>query len=273
MKLIKETDEAVVPLRRRLDAYYANATDYTAFNQPSNVGYFWQLLLPKIHAIIARRGVCRILEFGAGRSGFSLFLRENSIREKVHLTLHDVMSANADWLRGQADAVQFGPVPEIRGNYDMIISTFVVEHMTDPEASLRALWRVLEPRGGIYFVCPRYDWPFYLPPACDHLSVAARAMLAVKVIAARARTCIRRQPAFLLLNDAALFHLPYRTDRDAIHLASSLDLRIFYRKLQADVSNMRFRWVHRARELLKPGGLKAWLVTRYLLVGLAAEKS
>ena len=272
MKLITEKDQTTVALRRRLDAYYATTGDYTAFQQPSQVAYFWKLLLPRIQAVIARQGTCRILEFGAGRSGFALFLREKGLREKVLLTMHDVTASNTAWLNEQADEVQIGPVPAIRGRYDIIVSSFVLEHMTDPQVSLCALWSAVEQQGGVYVVCPRYDCPFYLPPACDHLSLFERAILAVKVMGARLRTVIRRKPAFLLLSDAAVFHLPFTKDRDAVHLVSWPDLRILFHSKQAKIERLRFVWVDNWRGLLTPGGLKAWFVTRFLLVGLAAER-
>lgn len=98
MKLITDSDAMTAVLRQRLDAYYATTGDYPAFQQPSDVGYFWKLLLSSIDAVIKRRGVCRVLEFGAGRSGFAVFLRENGLRDKVVLTMHDVTSTNAAWL-------------------------------------------------------------------------------------------------------------------------------------------------------------------------------
>ncbi len=273
MDLTFEGADEIGELRRRLNALHVRVYSTASMGNPSDNSYFWGTLLTAIHEIVVRRGTCRLLEFGAGYTGIAEFLRRHALRGKVVLTLHDVFSANSEWLASQADSVVFGPVPEIRGEFDVIVSSFVLEHMTDPSASLAALWRCLAPGGSIHIVCPRYDFPFYLPPACDHLSFFGWVGLSFAILVRRIRARLMRRPAFLLLNDASAFYLPYSRDRDAVHLVSLHDLELFFANRGAKLRRYRVSWPRALRDLLTPGGLKGWFVERRLLLAVSTSKS
>jgi len=272
-KLICESDAQVPILRAKLDHFYRDFSDYNAFRSPSNVAHFWPLLIPAIDAVCRRRETCRILEFGAGRTGFARTLLDHGLRKKVNFTTHDITDKNRLWLEQEADAICIGGVPAITGEYDVIFSTFVLEHMTDPQESLSHLWTLLASGGTLVVTCPRYDLPFYLPPSCDHLKFMDRLALAVKLLGWRTRTLLTGTPAFRLLDDLAMFHLPWAQDRDAVHLVSYYDLRAFFRRRGGRVKRGRNIFGGTIRDLLSWGGVKDWIVKRYLTVCLQADRN
>jgi SAM-dependent methyltransferase len=255
-ELITEYHPKAPALRARMDAFYSNFSGYNAFQAPNHVDHFWPLLLSWLNSATGKlTRPLRVLEFGAGRTGFPGYLKTHGLRERVHLTLHDVTRTNAEWLRGMGDEIQIGTVPKITGTFDLIFSTFVLEHMTDPDVSLRHLWSILSPEGAIFLISPCYDFPFYLPPACDHLRPWTRRGLGLCLIGWRLRTILTRRPAFLLLNDLAMFHLPWEQDRDAVHLASAWDVKTLFRQMGGRVTPLRSIW---------RGGYKDWIVKRKL---------
>ena len=71
---VPEEHEAVAPMRRRLDAFYADSQEYRAFSQVSQQGDCWQYVLQEMAARSPRP---RVLEFGAGRSGFGPYLQQH----------------------------------------------------------------------------------------------------------------------------------------------------------------------------------------------------
>lgn len=267
MRLITECDHAAVTLRERLDVLHMNVYANPEF-LPTRQNYFWRLILPHVHAIVKKRGRCRLLEIGAGISGLSRFLREHRIRDHVVLTLHDIIPENQVWLGSQAEEVVIGPVACITGEFDLIVSSFVLEHMTDPRASLEAQWERLACGGTLILICPHYG-PFYLPPACNHVGAPARFALRIRLLGHRIRVMLKRRPAFLLLSDPAAFHLPFSRDRDAVHLVSWTDLRCFFKQKKALVKRVTIRWGH---SLLSSRGLKEWVISHWGLIAFSATK-
>lgn len=96
-------------------------------------------------------GFGRVLDFGCGIGTDALFLA----RHGYQVTLVDVGGpafrfAQHRFLRRGIEATfieAHGPVPEIPGPYDIIISFEVFEHLPDPFGAARALVRLLRPNG------------------------------------------------------------------------------------------------------------------------------
>ena len=225
LSLVNETHPDVATLRTALDQFYQNSPSYEAFVAPSDQPNCWRWVAAEVDVIIARRGACRVLELGCGRTGFRQFCHP----ERMHFTVQDVTALNADYLRTRADEVVIGDALSVRGRFDIIFSTFAFEHVTNPRAMLEHCWSLLEPGGVLFVFCPRYDAPFYLPPSFAHRSWAVKFFAAAYVLARRVWTTLGGAPAFLILTDPALFHLAWARDRDAVHLASLWDLRAFAR--------------------------------------------
>lgn len=257
--LVAESDPAVAQLRARMDAFYAATQSYSAFQATSHYGAEWDHVKAEITARVSGGKICRVLEFGAGRTGFAASL--GVLRPAVHFTAQDITPANAAYLRTQADEVCVGPITDLSGSFDVIFSTFVLEHVSDPRHTLDALFERLTPGGVLLLFCPRYDAPFYLSHSADHYGFWQRVRLGLGLLARRLRTCLSGRPAFLIHLDPSLFTLPWSMDRDAIHWVSLFDLRAHF----AGRANLR--------ELTIPSGsAKDWIVKRLLTVNLAIEK-
>lgn len=265
-RLIREWEPEAVALQKRMQQFYDSYREYNAFRAPNNSDHFWPVLFPDIRQFKSDRR-CRILEFGAGYTGFPGYLRQAGLRDRVHLTLHDVTRLNAEWLASEGDAAVIGPVSAISGEYDIIFSTCVLEHMANPAGGLEHLWRLVAAGGSLVLMSPRYDWPFYLPPSCDHLTRIARLALGIRVLACRIRTILGGNPQFLLLENLAMFHLPWTQDRDAVHLVSQYDLQAFFSARGGKIIPLHREW---------RGGLrdwKSWMVRTHLQICLKVVRA
>jgi SAM-dependent methyltransferase len=93
----------------------------------------------------------RILEVGAGPSnGTSLFLSELGEVDGVDL---DPLVLGNEAL-GQSWVIEGDHYPCESGQYDACVSNYVLEHVSDPQAHLREIHRILKPGGCYVFRTP-----------------------------------------------------------------------------------------------------------------------
>lgn len=254
-----EDDPSVSLLRARMDAFYDATESYSAFQTASHYGAEWDYVKAAIAARGSGAAKCRVLEFGAGRTGFANSLGD--LRPAVHFTAHDITPANAEFLRSHADDVRIGAIAALEGPFDVIFSTFVLEHVSDPRRTLDTLFALLRPGGVLLLFCPRYDVPFYLSHSADHYGPGERIRLGFDLLVRRLKTWVSGRPQFVIHLDPALFTLPWSMDRDAIHWVSLFDLRAHF------ASRARLRNL-----AISSGSMKDWFVKNFLRVNLAIEK-
>ncbi len=248
-------------LSARLRNFYNTTAEYVAFQAPSSQTLLWANLASDIRERFsggANRKV-RVLEAGAGRSGLAIYLQSSGLRDDIELHAQDVTAQNAAWLEEHFDAVTIGSIEEVPGEFDFVISSYVFEHVTAPKAFLDSLWGKLAPGGVIMMTCPRYDAPFYLPPSVDHVAAPRKLALACYVVWRRLLTLITGRPAWLVLKDPAVFHLPFSIDRDAAHWVSWFDIRA--------------HWPQATRLKLASGSLSDYIAKNLLTVGFRMERS
>jgi SAM-dependent methyltransferase len=227
-----EEDPRTKELRERLDSFYAQTSDYSAFHESNWQPVYWQPIAAYALKLLADKGECRILEFGAGRTGFKKYMQEylqdaeieQELGDRLIFDVQDVTPQNQDYLAAQAKQVYIGDLLEVRQKYDIIFSTFVWEHLTTPRAVLDHLLSLLNPGGSIFLISPRYDLPFYLSPSCRHLSKGDRIKLSLWLSLKRLLTLFGQKPSFLIHLDPVLFHQKWFRDADAIHWVSLWDL-------------------------------------------------
>jgi SAM-dependent methyltransferase len=251
----------VTLLSERLCKFYQSTGDYVVFQTPSNQTLLWSHLVSDLQKRLpdAANQKVRVLEVGAGRSGLAGYLQSIGLRDKVELHAQDVTAQNAVWLEEHFDAVTIGSTEQVPGDFDFVLSSYVFEHVTAPEGFLDSLWAKLAPSGVIMMTCPRYDAPFYLPPSVDHVAAPKKLALACYVVWRRLLTLITGRPAWLVLKDPAVFHLPFSIDRDAVHWVSWFDIRA--------------HWPQATRLKLASGSLSDWIAKNLLTVGFRMQRN
>lgn len=252
--------ELAEPMR----AFYESVSHYTAFREDAYTNYtsFWQFIHQAIEATLAVAPRCRVLEFGAGRTGFARSLGE--MRDRVTFVAQDITSQNEEFLRSEADECHIGPMDTISGSepYDIIFSTYVWEHLTEPKATLDRCLASLRPGGTLFICCPRYDFPFRLSPSAGHYRPLRWFALSLSLFGSRLATWLTGKPRFWVHLDPAIFHLPWRRDRDAIHWASFGDIKAYAR------GKCRVRWL----PMPVPNNWRGWIRVHVLSMAFAVEK-
>jgi len=220
---MREDDPRRHELAERLRAFYKTVKSYPGYEAETTNELWWPLIGQRIREFIEAKGTCKVLEIGAGRSNFGQSL--GPLRGSVVYHAQDIVDRNVALLQQRADDVLVGELSALNATYDVIFSTFVFEHMPEPQRALRRMLDLTGPGGSVFIVSPRYDLPFYVPPSLRRTSRAnqVRVMLWLAIRRARARLGIRTEPV-VHLRPAALAGEWFR-DSDAVHWVSRYDLR------------------------------------------------
>ena len=106
----------------------------------------------------------KILEIACGRGGFSRFLGSRGATvcgadfstsavaiARKRLLDYPSLAGTVSYM--QADAQH---MPFAEGSFDMVISCETIEHVPDPAAAVREMYRVCKPGGTLYLTTPNY---------------------------------------------------------------------------------------------------------------------
>ena len=255
-----ESDIRAGSLPARMAEFYRSTPDYDAFKEPTSRPEFWDPVVSAIARIANRGETCRVLEFGAGRTGFGRYL--GPLRKQVRFDVQDITDRNRGYLASEADNVHIGDIFALEGPYDVIFSTFAWEHVSRPRAILDHLLRMLTPLGVLFLASPRYDFPGYLSPSAKRYSRMARGGIAVWLVWRRLRSLVSGHSAFLLHVEPAALHGTWFRDADAIHWVSLLDLQAGLEK-QWDIRRIR----------IPAFGLAGRFWEKFLLMFVAIQRS
>jgi SAM-dependent methyltransferase len=256
--------EQITVLERRLGDFYNTTNDYAAFNTPNEHPAWLKLVAEEIRRKFLRHGArIRVLEAGAGLG--SAFDKVGGLeRSMLHYTAQDISLRVKGRLDAVADSVHLGPLRTLDGQFDLIFSLFVLEHVASPEEFLTQVTRLLVPSGTHVVVCPRYDFPGYVCPSMRHLGPVQLFGVEARRLARNALTrCRAGRPSFWVNTDPSLFHQKWRRDTDAVHIVCQSDLVQWHR-----------RRGYRARQLVpQSAGLLDLFIKRFATVCFAFDKS
>lgn len=256
-------------LRERLDHFYTSAQKYTAFATPSDHSICWVHIVEEIQKKLQGNSLLKlkVLEIGAGKTGFARYLIQKGLRHHVDFHVQDVTQFNEVWLKGEADAVFFGDVLDFSfiDHYDFIFSTYVLEHVSNPLDHLNRLLHQLKPNGHLFIFSPRYDIPGYICPSARYLPKKNRIKLVFSASWRRLVAILFNQPQFLIQTDLAAFYSPFYLDADAVHWVSLLDIK---------------KWAHTQNASLRQLKIgtpvflsKDWIVKRFCTLAVKISHS
>lgn len=221
--LVSSTNKPDETLGQQLQDFYSRIKDYPAFDGETNKPEFWVPIKKELITLLGKKSQCRVLEFGCGKTGFGPWLGE--LRENVIFDVQDITITNGEHLKKVSDGAFFEPLTSIKNKYDLIFSTFVWEHVSNPQETLKHLLGLLNPGGSLFIVSPRFDFPFYLSNSTKHLSLLQKLAIGLWLLFRRVLAIIKRQPSFIIHLDPAVFHIPFYRDTDAVHWVSYFDLK------------------------------------------------
>jgi len=254
------SDPAIRDLKRKLEAFYATTTDYTAFDEGTDHKEWFSLFRPHLMELLGRKPKIRLLELGGGKSTLAAELAQ--IRDRIEYHIQDITPQNREYLERLCDRTLIADINEIEGPYDVIYHTFVLEHVCIPEDFLDNVARLLAPAGLHLLICPRYDLPGYLCPSLRHLGFFKKAAIAAQLASSRLHSLFDGRARFLVNTNPAVFHRPFFRDADAVHIVSGLDVRRWHARRGYQIVQLAPRAY----------GFKDVIVKRFALLALVCKR-
>lgn len=216
-------------LSEALVAFYGSSHDY--FDAAERAGKRSWLEPLRQSLAIARANSGRkklsVLEFGAGRTEFPNLLGAD--RKDIYYVSQDVTSINVESLARNVDAHHNGALETVQGSFDVVFSTFVIEHLVDPESIFTNVERLLRPGGCHLVICPRYDLPAYVCPSARRNGRVQALRYFGAIVSQHVRRLVTREPGFLINTNPAVLRGDWFRDADAIHIVSKFDLVLWHR--------------------------------------------
>ncbi|MHB8520739.1 MAG: class I SAM-dependent methyltransferase [Limisphaerales bacterium] len=123
-------------------------------------------------------------------------------------------------------------LPFLSNTFDVVLSTYALEHFVFPRESLDEIWRVCRPGGRVMLISPAYDDPRLLPPSTSHWSRMQRRWQMVRQTGRQLMRHIRpRHFYFARIEQPRILSDAYQSDFDAVHLVSAREIaNLFHAK-------------------------------------------
>jgi SAM-dependent methyltransferase len=220
--------DAIEALEADLLGFYEANHSYYDAAASSDKSAFFEPVTAVLRAMLAARSQVRVLEVGAGKSDLPAYLQQSISPDRIAYVAHDINATNADFYASRGIELIVGPLSKIEsqqiGRYDLVVSFFAYEHMTRPAECLDKMQALLRDDGRLIIVCPKYSFPFYIPPAIRHLRRSQQIKLNLFLCMSALLTEVTRRAKFFVTVDPAVLNAAWRRDADAVHMVSEADI-------------------------------------------------
>jgi 2-polyprenyl-3-methyl-5-hydroxy-6-metoxy-1,4-benzoquinol methylase len=261
------TKEELKTISKKLLDFYDSSIKYTAFLEKSDHKVLWSEITKNIN--ISKNNNYKkidILEVGAGKTGFGEYIKEFKLDTFINYYAQDITKKNLVWLKKNANFIISDDLKnkKYHNKFDIIFSTYVLEHVVQPQTHLNTLFKSLRKNGSLFLFSPRYDFPGYTCPSIRHSTLFNRINVVFKQIFYRIKSFFLKKPMFLIQSDLAIFYKDFYTDADAVHWVSSIDLKYWAKQKSAI-----FRKINCFKEF---SSLKDYVVKRFLTCAVEIRK-
>jgi hypothetical protein len=126
MKFLSESNSndkgALLELESKMTKYYNTVSDYSAFadNIVSTHKGQWDNIIKMINKIFSNENKIKILEVGAGISGFGDYVKQYNLN--IFYACQDVTTKNMEYLEQNADKVYIGDISNITEKFHVVFS-------------------------------------------------------------------------------------------------------------------------------------------------------
>jgi ubiquinone/menaquinone biosynthesis C-methylase UbiE len=218
-----------------LKSFYNNDPGYWAVEQAANAE-----ITPERELMVGwiNSGE-RVLDVGCGTCRNAVFLGGRAKYIGCDLSGRALQIAAETLPEGAASAfvqAESHILPFRDDSFDVVISTYALEHFVYPESSLAEMWRVCKPGGRVIVISPAYDDPRVLPPSTTHWSRPARGwLMATQAVRQLVRHVRPSHTFFAQVSRPRIFEDAFSSDFDAVHLVSAREVGNTFRRRGAEI--------------------------------------
>jgi ubiquinone/menaquinone biosynthesis C-methylase UbiE len=200
---------------------------------------WYQIVLEFLPPVQGRR----ILEIACGRGGFSRLLASQgaSVRgadfsasavaiAKERLLDYPSLAGNVQYTQADAQAMPFED-----NSFDIVVSCETIEHVPDPRAAVREMFRVAKPGGTLYLTTPNYlnfTGLYLIYAGVRHPDLKSSQPLDRRFLFPQIRRFVASAGWKIARTDGTVHQFPFRPGRDPLRLISLESNRSLRRCLQ-----------------------------------------
>src|SRR5579864_4755357 len=160
-------------LHRDLKEFYNERADYFAEAHEVNC----QLTPERSHLLSWIASGSRVLDVGCGPGDNGRRLSSRTRYVGCDLSNVALNMAREALPECQFTLCESQTLPFATGSFDVVLSTYSLEHFVFARQSLEEMWRVCRPDGLVILISPAYDDPRHLPPSTSHWTPLQRVRL------------------------------------------------------------------------------------------------
>lgn len=166
----------------------------------------------------------RVLEVACGRAANCVWLADRAQYFGSDISQKGLSHAQRPGLRLTCADAECLPFAD--GSFDAVLSTYALEHSTDPVQMLSEMVRVVRPGGRIVLLGPAWDFPFWYP---NSLLTRARHPLwrlryTLKRLGGQFVGMLGGPLPFLIVGEPDAFTQPFVHDADAVYVVWSYEV-------------------------------------------------
>ena len=160
----------------------------------------------------------RILDVACGRAANSVLVLGRGDYVGTDICLAGLRRAERPGLRLLCADAELLPFQD--RSFDVVLSTYALEHSVDPVQMLGEMARVTRNRGRIILLGPNWDFPFWYP---NSLSTQAhkpmwRLRYSVRRFLTQIAACLGAKSPFMIVEEPDAFTQPFEDDVDAVYI-------------------------------------------------------
>ena len=167
-----------------------------------------------------------VLDLGCGSCENCLWLPDGCSYVGVDISTAGLTLARESTRPAQLVRADGFQLPLDTGCVDVVLSTWVVEHLHDPAATLLEAARVLRAGGLLMIVCSAWDLPYSLPPS---VTSDRRLAISIQRLVGQVRSVMDSRHRFDIVREPLALVEAYAPDTDAVHITHSFFLCRFRR--------------------------------------------
>lgn len=225
-------------LKEKLFAFWANNQDYFEMARNANR----ELTEERKNLLRYIGPQDKVLDVGCGTSEIGKHISDKAHYFGIDVSFIALKMANDckferfNLLQGNAESVPFKDAA-----FDVIISTYSLEHFISLREILDEMKRVLKPSGKLILLCSTYDCFYSVPPSLDWLGSAQKLFFMLKQLLKYVAILFFKKCYFEIIKKPAVFVNSYKPDGDLVCIITTAELINYLRAQNFEILYARKR--------------------------------
>ncbi len=223
MEDYKSQFDSLAHLEERLGEFYRQATDY--FDTAESHSGEFSDDRKRLAGFIPDGS--KVLEVACGSAANAVLLKDKKCEYAgIDIGLHGLKLARERLQMPECCFVNSSIwyLPFKDKIFDVVFSTYAMEHFVWVEQGIHEQARVLKDNGILIILCPGHALPHHLPASMDHLDRERKRNIFKKRCLSLFKSFFGK-PFFEMNADPAVLHQPYQPDRDLVYLPNPDQIR------------------------------------------------